>query len=333
MDKLWALILAAGEGKRMHSNLPKVLHPLCGRPMLDYIIKSAAELTTNIAIVVGHGASLVRKQIGENWHYVLQEEQLGTGHAVLQAFSTLPGEGKLLILCGDTPLLTEDHLRPLVEAVENSAAAVATVELAEPAGYGRIVRDSKGQVQQIVEDRDAVKEIKAIREINTGTYCFDLHLLRSYLPRLKTNNAQGEYYLTDVIGLLRQDGHMVEACLLDDPRFGLGINNRLQLAEATSLMRMRINERFMINGITLEDPATTYIDADVRIGRDTVIRPGSVIEKGTIIGANCVIGPSAHLVAATVKDGALIEYAVVQGCYVDSNERLGPFLFRAGEDF
>jgi bifunctional UDP-N-acetylglucosamine pyrophosphorylase/glucosamine-1-phosphate N-acetyltransferase len=325
MKQLRAVVLAAGEGKRMQSDLPKVLHPICGRPMLEYILMSAAELTPQVVIVVGHGASGVREKMGENRLYALQEQQLGTGHAVMQALSQLPGDGVLLVLCGDTPLLTAEHLQALVTKCEQKAAAVATVKLNDPTGYGRIIRGDHGFVERIVEEKDATAEEKLTSEINTGTYCFDLELLRHYLPLLKNINAQQEYYLTDVISMLRADSYPVDAVELPDYRHGLGINNRAQLAEASELMRERINYRLMLSGVTIEDPATTYIDDGVIIGRDTTIRPLTNIEKGTLIGSGCMIGPGAHIKGAKIGDNVTIEHAYLEGVVVEPDSKIGPY--------
>lgn len=325
MKQLWAVVLAAGEGKRMNSDIPKVLHPICGRPMLDYILSSAAELTSQVVIVVGHGASHVREAIGENRRYALQDQQLGTGHAVMQALNQLPDEGYLLVLCGDTPLLTAEHLRVLTAKCEQGAAAVATVKLDDPTGYGRIIRDDQGFVVRIVEEKDATAEEKLTAEINTGTYCFDLKLLRHCLPLLKNKNAQQEYYLTDVILMLENKGYPVEAFELPDPRYGLGINNRVQLAEAAKLMRERINNKLMLSGVTIEDPTTTYIDYSVSVSRDTTLRSWTYIEKETSIGSGCIIGPGAHIKNAIIGDNVAIEHSYLEGVKIEPARKIGPY--------
>ncbi len=325
MEQPWAVVLAAGEGKRMYSSLPKVLHTLCGRPMIDYILNSAAELTSNVVVVVGHGASLVKEKLGERWFYALQEQQLGTGHALMQAFNRLPEEGTLLVLCGDTPLLTGEDLRTLSSNRSNSAATVATVSVEDPTGYGRIVRSNNNIVERIVEEKDASVKEKRIVEINTGTYSFDLRLIKHYLPLLKNENAQGEYYLTDVINMLYQDGYRVEAFQLEDHRVGLGINNRVQLAEAARLMRDRINRKLMCKGVTIEDPAAVYIDSGVEVGVDTIIRPSSIIESGTVIGSGCIIGPGAHLRQVFIGDGAVIVNSYLHNCTVEKGAKIGPY--------
>jgi len=325
VSDVWAVVLAAGEGKRMYSSLPKVLHPLCGKRMLEYILESAAELTEQIIVVVGHGAFQVRETIGDRWSYVYQERQLGTGHAVMEALKKLPGEGKLLVLCGDTPLLKTSHLKQLLESFHRHAAVVATVAVPDPTGYGRIVRDQNGQVDRIVEDRDASAEEKKINEVNTGTYCFDLELLRYYLPHLGTDNVQNEYYLPDVVTLMRKDGYTTGAYCLDDYRVGLGINNRAQLAEAVEIIQQNISQKLMKSGVTIDIPGSVFIGIDVQIGPDSVIRPGCVLEKGTIIGENCVIGPGSHITGAVVGDGAVVRQSVVSGGSVEKGVEIGPF--------
>jgi len=325
MNQLWAVVLAAGEGKRMHSELPKVLHSLCGRPMLSYITGSVSELTDNVLIVVGHGASQVRELYKNKYNFVFQEQQLGTGHAVLQSLDSLPSEGTLLILCGDTPLLTSQHLKSLISRHNENAVTVATTNLPDPSGYGRVIRDDRNRVKCIVEDRDASKQEKKISEINTGTYCFDLRLLREYLPRLSTDNTQQEYYLTDVVSLLYNDGYKTGVYVIDDNRVGLGINNRAQLAEATMLIREKINYRLMMQGVTMVDPGSTYIDHDVKIGPDTTLLPNCTIEKGTAVGKGSLIGPNSHLIAAKVEERAVIKQSYLEGVTVEAGERVGPF--------
>lgn len=327
-----AVILAAGEGKRMKSALPKVLHPCCGRPLIEYILESAAVLTTEIIVVVGHGASLVQEKLGDRWRYVLQEEQLGTGHAVMQAMPELPDEGKLLVLCGDTPLIDASILKNLSEAGSQAVAALATANVPDPTGYGRIVRDKHDLVDRIIEEKDADAAARKISEINCGTYCFDLKHLRRYLPLLSNNNAQQEYYLTDLITLMRGDGLPVNAYLIEDYRKGLGINDRAQLAAASKIIREEINHKLMYEGVTIEDPDNTWIDSGVSIAKDTVIRPFCVIESGTIIGASCIIGPSVHLRQAVIKDQVTLSHVLVDHRTVDRITAMKPFShFKPGQ--
>ncbi len=327
MEQLWAVVLAAGEGKRMHSKLPKVLHPLCGKTMVEYILESAAELTGNVLIVVGHGASMVQEALKGNWHYVLQEQQLGTGHAVLQALKELPDEGILLVLCGDTPLIEPDHLKRLLAAHDDNAATVATTSLPDPTGYGRIIRSEKNMVTKIVEEKDASDEEKDISEINTGTYCFDIKLLKHYLPLVSSDNTQNEYYLTDVISFMQRDGYGTGLYYLNNYRVGLGINNRVQLAEATQLLQKRINHSLMLKGVSMPDPTSVYTDADVVIGPDTEIMPNCVLQKGTIVGSDCRIGPGVHMVNAVIKDHVEIKHSVITDSTVNTGEKIGPYAY------
>ncbi len=327
MKQLWAVVLAAGEGKRMHSKVPKVLHPLCGKPMVEYILGSAAELTDNILIVVGHGASLVQETLKGKWRYVLQEQQLGTGHAVLKTLNTLPAEGCLLVLCGDTPLIEPVHLKRLLAAHNGNAATVATTTLTDPTGYGRIIRSTGNMVKQIIEERDASAEEKEIAEINTGTYCFDIKLLKHYLPLVGSENAQNEYYLTDVISLMQRDSHRTGICQIEDHRVGLGINNRVQLAEAIHILQKKINCSLMLNGVSMPDPASVHTDAGVIIGPDTEIMPNCVLQKGTVIGSECRIGPGVHLRNTVIKDRVHIQHSVLVDSTVGTGIEIGPYAY------
>ncbi|MEW5785104.1 MAG: bifunctional UDP-N-acetylglucosamine diphosphorylase/glucosamine-1-phosphate N-acetyltransferase GlmU [Bacillota bacterium] len=327
MDQLWAVVLAAGEGKRMHSRLPKVLHQICGRPMLQYILESTMAVTEQIIVVVGHGAGSVRQELGSGWRYVFQEQQLGTGHAVACALPLMPDRGKLLVLCGDTPLLETRHLEQLLEEHSDNAVTLMTALLNEPTGYGRIIRDQNGHVERIVEEIDASPLEKKVPEINTGTYCFNLGPLKRFLPQLSADNAQGEYYLTDIIALLKEKGHKVGAYRVEDNRICLGINDRGQLAEAAALMRQRINHGLMQRGVTLIDPATTYIDYDVQIGSDTVIWPQTVIEGATKIGCACQIGPAVQLRASCLDDRVTLRQSVVEESIVETGAVIGPFAY------
>ncbi len=327
MGETWAVILAAGEGKRMISSLPKVLHPLCGRPMLRYVAEAAAAVTDGrVIIVIGRGAHLVQEEMGTGWRYAFQEEQLGTGHALMQALPQLPEEGLLLVLCGDTPLIETAHLEQLLQEHGRNAATVLTTTLADPSGYGRIVRHADGRIR-IVEESDASPEEKQIGEINSGAYCFDLKHLRRRLPALTTDNAQQEYYLTDVIGLLQEEGLPVGACCIEDWRAVLGINDRCQLAEAAEIMRQRINSALMRQGVTIVDPTSTYIDFGVHIGPDTVIMPQTVIEGRTVIGSNCRIGPGAHIIDTEIHDGVIFRQSVSERSVIESEALVGPFAY------
>ena len=325
------IVLAAGLGKRMKSNLHKVLHPVCGRPMIAHILDAleGAGVRRNI-VVVGHGADQVREFLGDRAEYALQEEPLGTGHAVRAAESLLAAEdGATVVVNGDAPLLTPQTVASLV-AVHRERGAAATLLTAvtdNPAGLGRIERSADGSVMRIVEEKDAGAEERRIKEINAGVYCFDNQELFKALAQVKNDNRQGEYYLTDVISILREAGKTVAGVVAADPIDAFGVNDRAELAEAERLMRRRINRRHMLNGVTLIDPETTYIDADVEIGRDTVIYPGTALRAGTRIGEGCAVGPNCDLRAAEVADGAVVKHSVLDGAYVGARTTVGPFAY------
>jgi bifunctional UDP-N-acetylglucosamine pyrophosphorylase/glucosamine-1-phosphate N-acetyltransferase len=312
---LKVVILAAGKSTRMKSDTPKVLHKLAGVPMLQWVLDQAAAVNAaETIVVVGHEGDRVREKFKDRARFVTQEPQQGTGHAVMQTRDALKDfKGDVAVLCGDVPLIRPRTLELLrhMHRSENAACTILTTLPAQPRGYGRIVRDGLGRVRKIVEQRDLHREQEAIKEVNTGTYLFDCAKLLLVLDKLKTDNAQGEYYLTDVVPLLAQLG--VAACACDDPAEVMGINNRKQLAEADQIARARIMDDLMIEqGVTIYEPATTYIEAGCKIGRDTVIYPHSVIRAGVVIGEHCEIGPFAHLRQGTklgnhCKAGAFVE--------------------------
>jgi bifunctional UDP-N-acetylglucosamine pyrophosphorylase/glucosamine-1-phosphate N-acetyltransferase len=331
MMNLYAVILAAGQGKRMKSKLYKVLHPVCGKPMVVHVLDALNEINPDQTIVVvGHGAEAVKGALGDRAEFALQEEQLGTGHAVLQAKDRLEGkEGLTLILYGDTPLVKPETLQKLMELHRSAgaAASVLTAEMDNPYGYGRIIRNEQGTVERIVEQKDCTPAENAIREINTGLYCFDNQKLFEALGRVTNDNAQQEYYLTDVIGILRSQGETVAAYCTDDPSEAIGVNDRVWLAEAERLMRERINRRHMMNGVTIIDPASTYIGADVTIGSDTVIYPGSHLKGRTVIGEQCVIGPNADIDRCVIGDQVTIRHSVLTEAVVGSETSVGPYAY------
>ncbi|AIQ61786.1 bifunctional N-acetylglucosamine-1-phosphate uridyltransferase/glucosamine-1-phosphate acetyltransferase [Paenibacillus stellifer] len=329
--KRMAVVLAAGQGKRMKSKLYKVLHPVCGKPMVGHVLDTvkATGCQRNI-VVVGHGAESVQAYLGDSVEYVLQETQLGTGHAVMQAKDILGGEeGTLIVACGDTPLVKPETLAELMVLHEKrgAAATVLTAVMDNPAGLGRIIRTEDGALLKIVEQKDCTPEEDAIREINTGIYCFDNAKLFAALQQVTNQNAQGEYYLTDVIGILREQGELVLAFQTEDAAESIGVNDRLALSEAESQMRLRINRRHMLNGVTIIDPASTYIEADVTIGTDTVIYPGSVLKGKTAIGEGCTIGPSSEIEDSAISDGAKIKHSVLSGAEVGARTSVGPFAY------
>ena len=324
MANLTAVILAAGKGTRMKSKLPKVLHKVGGHPMLEHVMDAAeaAGCRDNV-VVIGHGAELVRELVGDRARIALQAEQLGTGHAVLQAADTLKDfTGTVMILCGDTPLLEADELEKFyAEHVKSGAAAtVMSALMDEPFGYGRILRDANGDVAGIVEQKDASEEQKQIKEINTGNYCVEAPLLFEVLRTLGNDNAQGEYYLTDVLAKLRAMGKKVGGVITADSEMIMGVNIRRQLAEAESVMRRRIAERHMDDGVTIMDPASTFIEKSVKIAPDTVIYPNTWLQGATIIGEDCEIGPNVRLENVKVADGCRVEFTHVHDCELRSEK-------------
>ncbi|MBF8808677.1 MAG: bifunctional UDP-N-acetylglucosamine diphosphorylase/glucosamine-1-phosphate N-acetyltransferase GlmU [Enterococcus lacertideformus] len=329
MDGRYAIILAAGKGTRMKSKLYKVLHPVSGKPMVEHIINRVSETNPDqIITIVGHGAEQVKAQLGERSEYALQADQLGTGHAVLQAASFLEGkEGTTLVISGDTPLLTTETLNNLFEYHQgkNASATILTAQAEDPTGYGRIIRDHVGIVEKIVEQKDTTPEEALVQEINTGTYCFDNRALFEALNKVGTDNAQGEYYLTDIIEILKAAGKTVAAFQTEDFDESMGVNDRIALAKANELMRLRINKKHMVNGVSLVDPATTYIDDDVEIGPDTVIEAGVQLQGNTTIGSDCVIGAHSRIVDSVIEDDVVIENSVIENSHVKSHSDVGPF--------
>jgi bifunctional UDP-N-acetylglucosamine pyrophosphorylase/glucosamine-1-phosphate N-acetyltransferase len=313
----------------MKSSLPKVLHLLCGRPMLWHVIQSAKAVTSEQLLVIGHGAEQVKGYFGEEFLYVEQRQQLGTGHALQQVLPYLPATGEVLVLCGDTPLLENEVLEQLVSfhRREGAAATVLTAQMEEPRGYGRIIRDKQGRVQKIVEELHLTSEQKTVQEINTGSYCFDLQALKRFLPSLPQNALKGEYYLTDLIPVLVEAGFKVESYKIEDALQALGINDRLQLSWAASRMREKINTALMRSGVTMIDPATTYIDTGVEVGRDTVIYPQTILEGKTKVGENCRLGPGLHLVDTLVGARVTCRQAVVLESILQDGAIIGPFAY------
>lgn len=326
-----AIVLAAGQGKRMKSKLYKVLHPVCGKPMVSHVLDAVKKASCERSVViVGHGAEAVKAHLGDAAEYVLQAEQLGTGHAVLQTkalFGDL--DGVTLVVCGDTPLVTAETLEALasLHAQEGASASILTADLEEPTGYGRIIRGQNGEVVGIVEQKDCTPEQARIQEINTGTYCFDNRKLFEALSQVTNQNAQGEYYLTDVIGILQKQGLRISAYKSKDPAEAIGVNDRIALGEAERLMRGRIARAHQAGGVTLIDAANTYIEADVTIGEDTVIYPGTVLKGHTSIGSDCVIGPNSELKDTSVGNGTTIRQSVTDEAELGEGCSVGPFAY------
>ena len=323
------VILAAGKGTRMKSKLPKVLHKVCGKEMLRHVIDAAKEAgSTREVVVIGNGAELVKEKIS-GVEFVLQAEQLGTGHAVLCAKENFANSnGTLMVLCGDTPLFTGELLKNFVDAHENSkvAATVLTAEMPDATGYGRIIREDNGDLKKIVEHKDASDAEKNIREVNAGIYCFDVKKLFSALTQVKNENSQGEYYLPDVLTILKNSGEKIGAVVADDYTQTLGINSRVQLAEAEKVLRQRKNIELMESGVTIIDPASTFIDAEVEVGQDTIIYPNTYLEGKTKIGSDCVIGPHTRFTDMIVGDNVQAHFSYCHESEICDSVILGPYV-------
>lgn len=330
MSELRAVILAAGKGTRMRSKLPKVLHKVGGKPMLQHVLDAAdAAGAAEKIVIVGHEAELVEAMVGEQGQIVLQAEQLGTGHAVMQTQDALEDfKGTVMILCGDTPLLDGAELKKFYEAhVQSGAAAtVLTAHMDNPFGYGRIVRDAEGNVQGIVEEKDADAQQKLIKEVNTGIYCLECPLMFEVLSTLTCDNAQGEYYLTDVLTKLNAAGRKVGGVVTEDSDMVMGINSRRQLAEAESVMRERILGKLMDAGVTIMDPASTFIESSVKIGRDTIIYPFTWLEGTTEIGEDCEIGPNVRFTNVKIGSGNHLQFMYGHDCQVCDGVTAGPYV-------
>jgi bifunctional UDP-N-acetylglucosamine pyrophosphorylase/glucosamine-1-phosphate N-acetyltransferase len=325
-----ALILAAGEGTRMKSSTPKVAHRILGVPIVRWVVDAARTAGCDrIIAVTGHRAELVEALI-EDVTCVRQEEQLGTGHAVMCARDALAGhDGSLVVLAGDTPLLNPDTISGLVAMRESSGSAVTvlTAHMPDPSGYGRIVRDRDGSIARIVEDKDCTPEERRIAEINTGTYCFDLGVLFAHLDRLGKTNAQGEYYLTDIIGVFKSEGLTVSAMATDDPLETLGINSRAQLAEASRVMQRRINRYWMAEGVTMTDPDLVWIGPDVELDRDVELLPMTFLMGTTHVGEGALIGPNSRVTDSTIAENAVVDSSVVLGAVVGPDAMVGPVAY------
>jgi len=324
------VILAAGQGTRMKSSLPKVLHQIAGLPVIEHVLRTAESVSpATITVVVGHRADVVRARLADRGvQFALQEPQLGTAHALRQAEPALAGKtGTLVLLSGDAPLFSPASLRHLIDTHcgANAAATVVTATAERPYGYGRIVR-TEGRIARIVEERDASPTERQIQEINSGIYAFDLAPLFEALRSIASQNAQGEYYLPDLVGIYRRRKLPVETLLVDNAQEILGINSRTELAEMSSLLRQKKNAEVMAAGVTLIDPATTYIDADVEIGADTVIHPGVILEGQTRIGSACEIQAHVRICDSTLGDHVTINnFCLIIGARVAQGASVGPF--------
>ncbi|WP_130858620.1 bifunctional UDP-N-acetylglucosamine diphosphorylase/glucosamine-1-phosphate N-acetyltransferase GlmU [Gracilibacillus phocaeensis] len=329
MSNRYAIVLAAGKGTRMKSKLYKVLHPVLGKPMVQHVVDQLKPLgLEDIITVVGFGAEKVQEQLGDTAQFVVQEEQLGTGHAVQQAEKYLGGkQGTTIVVCGDTPLLTEETIQAALDHHESEQAAVTilTAVADDPTGYGRIVRDDSGQVNKIVEHKDATPAEQAIQEINTGTFCFDNEMLFAALQQVSNDNSQGEYYLPDVIQIAQEQKQKVAAFLTDNFDETIGVNDRVALAKAEVLMKKRVNEHHMRNGVTIIDPANTYIGVDVEIAADVVIEPGTVLKGNTKVEADAIIGPHSEVNDSHIGEGTVVRHSLANESYIGKRVQIGPF--------
>ncbi|MBC9784183.1 bifunctional UDP-N-acetylglucosamine diphosphorylase/glucosamine-1-phosphate N-acetyltransferase GlmU [Heliobacterium chlorum] len=326
-----AVVLAAGKGTRMKSRRPKVLHEVAGRPMVHHVLEALAACdVTQPVLVIGHGGDQVQACLGERAVYAWQQEQLGTGHAVMMARPLISEQVQtVMVVCGDTPLLTGATLAALWQCHEEKGAmaTVLTALLDNPTGYGRIIRDEMGNVAAIVEEKDASETQKAIREINSGTYCFERAALFSALDEITPANAQGEYYLTDVLAIFRQRGGFVAAHKIDDNQEIVGINSRQQLAEAEAVLQNRLRRKWMDAGVTMIDPASVWLNAQVKIGSDTIIYPNTILEGDTVIGEGCTIGPATRVRDSRIGNHGVVQNSIVLESEVGNDCSVGPFAY------
>ncbi|GAA2541510.1 bifunctional UDP-N-acetylglucosamine diphosphorylase/glucosamine-1-phosphate N-acetyltransferase GlmU [Streptomyces sp. NPDC058947] len=330
------VVLAAGEGTRMKSATPKVLHELCGRSLVGHVLAAAGELNPeHLVVVVGHAREKVTAHLGEiapDVRTAVQAEQNGTGHAVRMGLEELGGsvDGTVVVVCGDTPLLTGATLRALAEthAADGNAVTVLTAEVPDATGYGRIVRDeATGAVTAIVEHKDATDAQRSIREINSGVFAFDGQLLADALKKVRTDNSQGEEYLTDVLGILREAGHRVGASVAGDHREIAGINNRVQLSQARRILNDRLLNAAMLAGVTVVDPATTWVDVTVTFEQDAVVHPGTQLHGATHLAEGAEVGPNARLTDTRVGAGARVDNTVADGAEVGPGATVGPYAY------
>lgn len=324
----YVVILAAGKGTRMKSKLYKVLHSVCGKTMVEHVVDAAQGTNPDkIITIVGNGAASVKDILAGKSEFAFQKEQLGTGDAVMAASDILENlDGMTLVTTGDTPLFTSETFNNLFEKhrVSGNSATVLTAKAPNPFGYGRIIRDEEGNVLRIVEQKDGTPEELAIDEINTGVFCFDNQELFKALKQVGNDNAQGEYYLTDVLEIMRKAGHKVGAYEMNDFTESLGVNDRIALAQATKIMQKRINEQHMRNGVTFIDPETAYIDSDVKIGNDTVIEGNVVIKGNTEIGNDSYITSGSRIVDSKIGNGVTITSSTIEQAQMDDNTDIGP---------
>ena len=325
-----AIILAAGKGTRMKSRHPKVVHKVCGKEMVNHVIDvSKKSGVQDVVVILGHGSETVKESIPSDSQIAMQTEQLGTGHAVKMAKEYINDDDTIVVLCGDTPLVKEDTLRRLFayHVEKGYVATVLTTKVDNPTGYGRIIRDNHEDLLKIVEQKDASEEEKLVNEINSGIYCFDGKSLREALDLIDNNNAQGEYYLTDTIKIMRDRGEKVGAYNGSTIEELMGVNSRVELSKAEEIMRKRINTSHMVNGVTIIDVNSTYIESDVEIGNDTIVYPGVMLKGNTKIGSGCIIGMNCNISNSTIGDYTEVESSTIIDSNVGENTIVGPYAY------
>lgn len=331
MSEKYAIILAAGQGTRMKSKVNKVLQPVCGKAMLAHVVERIrqAGFAEPIAVIRDKPDQL-REYVKDPIHFVTQKEQKGTAHAVMMAEPLLAGKpGVTFVVCGDTPCITVETYKRILQMHEEhqAVATILTSYVKDPTGYGRIIRNEDGYVARIVEHKDATEEERTINEINTATYCFNNEKLFEALKQVDNKNAQGEYYLTDVIEIFQRAGDLIVACPAENEDEIIGVNDRVALAKAQEIMQRQINHSHMMNGVSMINPATTYIGPDVKIGRDTVLYPNTYLDGETVVGEDCVIGPDTQLRDTRVADGVIVERSVVLESEIMEDAKVGPFSY------
>lgn len=323
------IIMAAGKGKRMKSNLPKVLHNLAGKPILNYVLETVNQLEVKRKIlIVGYKSNKIRELIGDKIESVEQKEQLGTAHAVLITKKLLSGfKGDVLILSGDVPFLTIKTLKKLLKYHQdnNFCCTLLSAVLKKPKGYGRIIRDKKGEIKGIIEEADLSADRKKINEINSGIYCFNKEKLFQVLEKITTDNKQGEYYLTDTVKILLNEGLTIGNIIIKDYSEILGINNRLDLADASKKVNQKTLQDLMVQGVTIVDTNSTFIEQGVKIGQDSIIYPFTIIEKNTKIGKNCIIGPNSHLIDSRIEKGVKVWASTIEDSNIEEEAKIGPY--------
>ena len=319
------IVLCAGKGTRMKTEKAKVMHEIMGKPMIEYIYDISKNISNNKPLfIVGHKKEQIISHFGQKANYAVQEQQLGTGHAIMLSVEHINENDDVLILCGDTPLLTKSTIDAIVKNKKNSDALIITSIVKNPYGYGRIIKDANGYFEKIVEEKDTDENQKKIDEINAGMYLLSGKLIKENINKLTNNNSQKEYYLTDLFAILKENGNKINTFAIDESEI-MGVNSRVQLEQARKVLQTRINNRLMENGVTLINQDTIYIDETVKIGKDTVIYPNNIISGNTIIGENCTLYSDNEISNSTIKDNVQIRKSFIEDSYVDEYTTIGPY--------